>query len=123
MNVARMSGAISGNDYKAPACRYAHAGYTTNPYAVSSLFKHLLKQRLRTFQPVGWVEPLRNPSRVVAINDGFRFRLRSSSPGGRGRSTHPTSYYPDNPAGNKFLPSLFANPPYTVSLLFKQFLK
>jgi len=38
----------------------------------------------------GWVEPSRNPSYAQTALDGVRFRLRSVSFGGPGRSTRPT---------------------------------
>src|SRR5580692_4041058 len=81
-SVARMSDAISGDGYKVPACRCAHAGYArykqidhdgnsasvarmsesdirghpANPHIAAliratSLFEHLLKQRLRSHKP------------------------------------------------------------------------
>src|SRR6266700_6295690 len=42
-------------------------------------------------QPVGWVEPLRNPSHVAIASMGFASTFSRLSFGGRGRSTHPTS--------------------------------
>ena len=44
----------------------------------------------RALRTVGWVEPLRNPSRIVIASMGFASTFARSSLGGRGRSTHPT---------------------------------
>ena len=48
---------------------------------------HLVERMGET--SVGWLSASRNPSPSSPKMDGYRFRLCSSSFGGRGRSTHP----------------------------------